>query len=136
MSSNVTLTLSEELYQRAEHFARQRRQSITIALADYLEAHLPPSQETLRTLPLSPDPLVAREQRVYRHLHPQLWQRYRNQYVALYEGELVDHDSDKVALFARIDTRYPNQFVLMRRVTEQPERELRFPSLRAVERPL
>lgn len=70
----------------------------------------------------------------FQQLHASLLERYANQYVAIYQGKLIDHDRDKLALFQRIEEHYPNEFVLMRPVQEQPEREFYFRSPRYIER--
>ena len=80
-----------------------------------------------------PDP-IEREIAAFRQLHASLLKRYRGDYVAIYQGQLVDHDSDKVALLERIDAAYPDEFVLMRPVQEQLEREFYFRSPRYIER--
>ena len=77
---------------------------------------------------------IDREVAAFEELHASLLQRYANQYVAIYQGKLIDHDSDKLALFQRIEENYPNEFVLMRPVQEQPEREFYFRSPRYIER--
>lgn len=61
----------------------------------------------------------------YKAMHPQLLEQYADQHVAIYDGELVDHDSDPTALLRRISANYPDQIVLRRKVTQEPERELR-----------
>ncbi|HRW03847.1 MAG TPA: DUF5678 domain-containing protein [Caldilineaceae bacterium] len=77
---------------------------------------------------------IDREVAAYEALHASLLKRYANQYVAIYQGKLIDHDSNKLALFQRIEEKYPNEFVLMRPVQEQPEREFYFRSPRYIER--
>jgi hypothetical protein len=54
-------------------------------------------------------------------LHPVLWREFPGEYVAIYGGRLVDHDMDRVALLSRIDQNYPDVFVLIRPVREDPE---------------
>lgn len=76
------------------------------------------------------DALVATEMQAYIAMHPDLLQKHRNQYVAIYNGELIDHDEQFDALLARIDAAYPDQFVWLTRVEEQPIRELTFRSPR------
>jgi hypothetical protein len=50
-----------------------------------------------------------------------LLREYPGEYVAIYGGQLVDHDLDRVALLNRIDKKHPNVFVLIRPVLENPE---------------
>jgi hypothetical protein len=42
------------------------------------------------------------------------------QHVAIYGGQLVDHDQDFAALFERIEKAYPDEFVWLATVGEEP----------------
>ena len=61
----------------------------------------------------------------YRAMHGELVEHYFGQYVAVCDGELVDHDPDPILLLERIRQNYPDQVVLRRKVEQTPERELR-----------
>lgn len=76
------------------------------------------------------DDNVQAEIEAYHRLHPKLWEKYPGEYVAIHKQKLVDHDADKQALYARIRETFPNQFVLRRRVEEEPEREIQLRSTR------
>ena len=58
-------------------------------------------------------------------MHGELVEQYLGQYVAIYNGQLVDHDADPMILLTRIRSKYPNQVILRRKVERMPERELR-----------
>lgn len=79
------------------------------------------------------DPIAA-EATAFLKMHPSLVENYLNQYVAIYQGKLIDHDVNKLALYDRIEETHPNNFVLMRPVQAQPEREFYFRSPRYIER--
>lgn len=81
----------------------------------------------------SADPIDT-EIAAFRELHPVLLKRYPNQYVAIYQGKLVDHDANKIALLDRIEMSYPKEFVLVRPIHKEPEREFYFRSPRYIER--
>ena len=68
----------------------------------------------------------------YKQMHSQLVQTYIGQFVAIYEGEIVDHDADKEALFLRVKDNFPDQIVLQRQVLAEPEPILRFRSPRFI----
>ena len=61
----------------------------------------------------------------YGALHAELVMTYLGQYVAICEGQLVDHDHDPVSLLQRIRTQYPGKVVLRRKVESVPEKQLR-----------
>jgi hypothetical protein len=65
--------------------------------------------------------LTIPDEGAYRAMHAELYARYPGQYVAVYQGQLVDHDPDGEALFERIDQRFPDEIVLMTQVRETPE---------------
>jgi hypothetical protein len=48
--------------------------------------------------------------------------------VAIHQGKLVDHDSDQLALYQRVDRRYRNTPVLIKQVLANPEEEYTFRS--------
>lgn len=56
---------------------------------------------------------MVREESAYRELHPTLYPAYEGQHVAIREGQLVDYDTDSVALYQRMRQKYPDKFVLM-----------------------
>ncbi|MCK5750769.1 MAG: hypothetical protein KAH44_31420 [Oricola sp.] len=74
--------------------------------------------------------VIESEISAFHRLHPTLLEHYPGEFVAIYDQQLVDHDPQKLALYQRIQERYPEQFVLLRRVEKEPERELLFHSTR------
>jgi hypothetical protein len=64
---------------------------------------------------------MDREEAAYRRLHPALFEEYAGQYVAIYGGELVDHDKDQVELYLRVKSRYSGKFVWIAPVRPEPE---------------
>lgn len=63
-----------------------------------------------------PDDAMDKEIAAYEAQHQELIQHYLGQYVALHNGEVVDHDADRRALRSRINTKYPKKIVLVRKV--------------------
>jgi hypothetical protein len=129
MARQVTLTISERTYKQAEYLAELRRQAVAEVLADHLAETFSVEDEAL--FPQNdPDPLVEQERNAYLALHSELWRNYPHEYVAIYQGQLADHDSDKLALFQRIDEQYPHEFVLVRQVEPIAEKVYHFHSTR------
>lgn len=136
------IPLPDNLLSRLRHAAQQEGLSLTRLFEQMLELYLenhqrheasePVDDAAIKNQSLS-DPMHA-EVAAFRRLHPELLENYPNQYVAMYQGQLVDHDADKLALYRRIEAAYPNDFVLMRPVLEQPEREFYLRSPRYIER--
>lgn len=62
-----------------------------------------------------------REEMAYRRLHPALYEKYADQYVAIHDEQLVDHDCDQLELYLRIRQQYGEAFVLMTQVQKEAE---------------
>jgi len=71
----------------------------------------------------------------FEKLHPELRLKYLGQWVAVHRQKLVDHDSDRAALYKRVRGTYGRTAILIRQVTEQPAEEIwiRTPSTGKVE---
>jgi len=65
---------------------------------------------------------MQQEIAAYRDLHPALLQNFPGQYVAVYQGQLVDHDHEQLALYLRIRQHYPGEVVLIRQVRPEAEK--------------
>ena len=64
---------------------------------------------------------MEQEAEAFRRLHPELLATIPGEYAAVCQGQLVDHDANQLALFQRVEARYPGLPVLIRQV--QPEVE-------------
>ncbi len=115
MTLHVSVPLSNEIYERAQKMAHQRDVAVEQLLAEHLEASLAESAVTL-----DENRIVEQEWLAYRTLHPTLRAQYLSEYVAIYQGQLVDHDPNQLALIKRLDQKYPDQFVFVRHITPDP----------------
>lgn len=89
--------------------------------------------ETAVSTPLHTSPnraAMLQEQAAYQTMLPELLAAYENQYVAVYQANVIDHDSDKIALSMRLDETHPDAVVLVRQVTAAPDRVLQMSSPR------
>jgi hypothetical protein len=66
----------------------------------------------------------------FRSMHARLVEEYLGQYVAIHNGQVVDHDEDFQSLHNRIRQRFGRQPVLLRCVETESERVLVFRSPR------
>jgi hypothetical protein len=121
MTRTVHVNLSEGAYRRIKRWAEAHQQDIGEAIAAYLAENLPDGEGVP---PSATDHDLEREKAAYLGLHPQLQDQYAGQYVAIHDGQLVDHDTDYGALFERVDDRFPDRFVWMTRVEDQPVRTI------------
>lgn len=128
MQKQITITIPQTLYQRVRELASSRN----LPLADVLEtavslAEAQPHDPTTTAL--------AQEETAYRAQHPTLLANYPGQYVAIHQGQLIDHDPDELTLLHRLDTTHPTDVVLMKRVEPLPQPVLRFRSPRLLPNP-
>jgi hypothetical protein len=131
MTVTVTLKLDDAIWQRASHLAQQQQQAVADVLVEWLAETLPaPANGEAAPAGDSIDAAVAREMQTYIALHPQIKAQYRGAYVAILDGKLIDHDADYDALFDRIDARYPDIFVWLTQVEDEPIKTLVFRSPR------
>ncbi len=71
---------------------------------------------------------MQREMDAFLHLHVRLLADHAGDYVAIYHGKLVDHDSDQLALYQRVERRYRDTPVLIKQVLPNPEEVYTFRS--------
>ncbi len=64
---------------------------------------------------------IQAESAVFREMHAQLASKYPGEYVAVHDGQVVDHDPDVRTLHLRIRQRYGRLPILLRQVTEAAE---------------
>ena len=125
MANQMSVTIPQTVYERAKQLADSRHQAVAELFADALELIEAASSSDQAKL-------MAQEEEAYRNMHHRLMISYSGEYVAIYRGELVDHDPDELTLLHRLDKNYPHDVVLMRKVLPIPEPELRFRSPRLV----
>lgn len=128
MSQYASVSIPEVILRRAKKLARVRRRPVDVIIAELLDEALPPAEE----FPASnvEDDAMMREMEAYTALHPALKANYMGQYVAILDGQLTDHDADPVALYGRIAANYPDRFVWITAVEEEPITTLVFRSPR------
>jgi hypothetical protein len=116
----LMLTLQPELMEQLESVAIER----SVMPDELLEAAV---RAYLRQVEREQ---IKAEAAAFRAKYDKLRRQFIGQYVAIYRGEMVDHDPDFQALHSRIRQRYGRQPVLLRRVEREPERTLVFRSPR------
>ena len=133
MATKITVELPDNLYHRTRRFARLHHQDVDAAISALLEQGLAAEEADEEIIDWSePDPAVDREMEAYIAMHPKLKEQYFGKYVAIYHGELVDQDDDPAMLSARINAKYPNEFVWLTQVGPDPIRTITMRSLRFV----
>lgn len=122
MTRQVTLTLPDEVYNQIEQMAAADRRAIDAVLVETIVQATPA---------LYVDPRRAamlREKAAFLAQHSELLEQYEGEYVAILHGHVVDHDPDVLALVRRINRDYRDEVVLIKQVTDRPDRVLEFRS--------
>lgn len=128
MSEYVTVSIPEGLLRRVKGLAQARRRPVDVVIAELLDEALTPTEEGLAAT--VNDAATLREMESYLALHSALKADYMGQHVAILDGQMIDHDADPAALYERIAARYPDRFVWMTAVEEEPITTLVFRSPR------
>ena len=128
MRKQIILTVPEEIFEQATSIADATQQPLDKVFEDALEQVFSP-------FPLhEKHEIMAQEVAAYRAMHPRLIESYLGDYVAIFQGEVIDHDEDVVALTQRIGEKLPNEVVLIRQVEQSAERILNMRSPRFLTR--
>ena len=133
MYTNVTIKIAVELLERAKRIARQRNQDISEVLVESIRLEEAEDAETL--YPGFSDvetAVMAREEKAFHELHPLLKEKYAREYVAIFDGQLIDHDPDLEQILKRTKQKYADQFVWIAPVKDSPEEIFNFRSPRLV----
>ena len=120
MATKVTVELPDPLYQRTRQFAHLHYQDLEQAISVLLEQALSAQSEEELIDWTEPDPAVDREMWAYIAMYPRLRKHHFGHYVAIFQGKLVDFDDDPTALMERIEEKYPEQYVWVSQVGEEP----------------
>lgn len=126
MATQVTLTVPDTTYQQAKQLAQITSRNVEEVLTEPILFAFPSFYMDEEMI------AMQREENAFDEMREELLANYLDQYVAVYQGVVVDHDNDQIALLGRLDEQYPDDVVLMRQVTPHPRRTLRMRSPRFV----
>ncbi|MEM7112937.1 MAG: DUF5678 domain-containing protein [Chloroflexota bacterium] len=127
MLKQVTISIPQSLYQRGRALARRRNVPVDSVLETAVSLVEAEPQDDVTVA-------MAQEEAAYLAQHETLLNSYAGQYVAIFQGQLIDHDGNELALLRRLDADYPHEVVLMKRVEPLPQPVLRFRSPRLLPR--
>lgn len=116
MTTNATVIIPQYLYERVQQIAKRQYRDVNEVASEMLEKGISPWENTAWITPER-----EREKEAFHHLHDMLLKKHKGEYIAIYNGQLIDHDTNRTALFKRIEENYPDQYVLIRPVNQTPE---------------
>ena len=108
------VTVGSELYQRVEEAAQAQKASVDEILAEAVRLYLW-EQDRQK---------VEQESAAYRRQHAEIKARYLGQFVAVHDGQVVDHGPDFTVLRRRVRQQYGRIPVMITQVAEQSEQPL------------
>lgn len=118
MSTEILLTVPDDIYDQVAQAADKLERNVADLLLETITCTFAPP-------PIDPKRAqMNRNVAAYQALHAQLVKNYLGRYVAIYQGQLVDHDTDPIILLQRVRAKYPDQVVLRRKVEPVAEREI------------
>jgi hypothetical protein len=115
MNAGQHLTIPDSLIKRIQRLAKRQERQVDDVVAEALQRGLPLLEEAV--VPSDWEPELA----AFRKMHSSWREQFAGQYVAVYGGQLVDHDASFPLLLGRVSELYPDEFVLIRLVQEEPE---------------
>jgi len=135
MLSEITLRIPQNLFARAKQLTRKRSEESPTELLDVLDqilasADINETDTEVEEYGMEDDPALRREMQAYVAMHPMLKKAYFGKHVAILQGKLIDSDDDYDTLTRRIDARYPDRFVWISTVEQEPIQTLGFRSPR------
>jgi len=108
------------LIERIEHIAQESNRDTTQIVEEALRAYLDQLEREA----------IHRETEAFWAMQADLVAHYPDEYVAIYQGQVVDHDPDITHLEQRVAERLSEATVLIAPVTDAPRRDLSTVSFR------
>lgn len=128
MSQSITITLPDHVYRRVQNLAREAQRDVTELVAERVVDSF-----AGYTFPVDPNrPKMLRERAAYEALHTSLLRDYLGQYVAIYQGQLIDADPDVMVLDERVRNKYPDEVIMITKVEQETQRTIHFRSPRII----
>ncbi|MBN1145640.1 MAG: hypothetical protein JXA78_00180 [Anaerolineales bacterium] len=105
----VQISLPEHTVNKLRSAAEARGEKVSELLGQIIERYI--EDERVKQ--------IDREQAAFEAQHPALLEQYAGQYIAMQDGKVVDHDSDRAALGRRVRTHFGDQVVLITPVLDE-----------------
>lgn len=114
MNTTIQLTMDAELVETLERTTTAQGVALNQVMADLARKYVAEARRKA----------IAREFEAYKDMHATLVKKYLGEHVAVYEGKLIDHDSDATQLVKRVHEQYGRAPILFVQVEPSPEPEL------------
>jgi predicted transcriptional regulator len=108
------------LIERIQHVAEETNRDATQVVEAAVQAYLDQLEQDK----------IHEETEAFWAMQAELASTYSGEYVAIHQGQVVDHDSDVVRLEERVVERFGETALLIAPVTDEPRRDLSSVSFR------
>ncbi|MEK7809909.1 MAG: DUF5678 domain-containing protein [Chloroflexota bacterium] len=109
-----TILLRDNLQKTLEQEARLESKTINEIVNEAVENYVRDKQRRK----------IDKEIAAFETMHVELKRKYLGEWVAIDQGQLVDHDADRVKLYKRVRAQFGRKSVLIRQVQEQAVEEI------------
>ena len=124
MALNISISLSEETLKKVQEAADLSNSDIDSIIAEHVENTFPNVDE------IKTNQEIENRRQMWLHLHPELVKTYLDKYVAIKDGKVIDSDVRRHLLAKRIYKDDPFNYVMIRKVTIDPDPPIRMRSIR------
>ena len=134
----LELNLKDSDYSALARAAQQRNQSIEVVAQAVLTGFLGTPRQSLKPRPRTQATSPGALRRAKIHVEAEAWRNlpvvvrlnYGNDFVAVYDGQVVDHDADRLVLYRRVREQFGREPVLITPANSPSPREFRLRSPR------
>lgn len=118
-----TVQLPQDLYEAVRERAESQRKTADDLIAEWV------SEKVGETELAEADEAFEREVAAFKALKPELLKQYPGQYVAIYQGQVVGHGDNRLALVKEVYNQFGEVPCYVEKVSLEPLRRVRIPSV-------
>jgi hypothetical protein len=118
-----TVQLPQDLYEAVGKRAKTQQKTTNDLVVEWL------SEKVEETEIAEADVAFEQEAAAFEALKPQLLEQYLNQYVAIYQGQIVGNGDNRLTLVKNVYNQFGEVPCYVEKVTLEPPRRARIPSV-------
>ena len=127
MTLAKTVQLPPDLYEAVRKEAASQQKTADGLVAEWVAERV--GEQTVPEPETSMETAFAQEVAAFEHLQPTLQKEFAEQYVAIYQGEVVAHGSEKLAVLQAVRTQLGQVVCYIEKVSAAAPRIVRMPSI-------
>lgn len=118
-----TVQLPQDLYESVRERAESQRRTADDLIVEWV------SEKVGETELAEADAAFEREVTAFKALKPELLKQYLDQYVAIYQGQVVGHGNNRLALVKEVYEQFGEVPCYVEKVSLEPPRRVHMPSV-------